>query len=55
MCIRDRFGAITLDMFAVILAGATAMLPIFARDILQVGAEGLGLLRACLLYTSRCV
>ncbi len=40
------FGAITLDMFAVILAGANAMLPIFARDILVVGAEGLGLLRA---------
>lgn len=40
------FGAISLDLAAVILAGATAMLPIFARDILFVGAEGLGLLRA---------
>ena len=39
------FGAITLDMFAVILAGATAMLPIFARDILDAGPGGLGLLR----------
>ena len=39
------FGAISLDMFAVILAGATAMLPIFARDILDVGPGGLGLLR----------
>jgi hypothetical protein len=39
-------GAISLDLFAVILAGATAMLPIFARDILMVGADGLGLLRA---------
>lgn len=39
-------GAISLDLFAVILAGATAMLPIYARDILQVGAFGLGLLRA---------
>src|SRR3546814_9159499 len=34
-------GAITLDLFAVLLAGATALLPIYARDILQVGATGL--------------
>lgn len=39
-------GAITLDLFAVFLAGATALLPIYARDILQVGAEGLGQLSA---------
>lgn len=39
-------GAISLDLFAVILAGATAMLPVFARDILMVGPDGLGLLRA---------
>ena len=39
-------GAITLDMFAVLLGGATALLPVFARDILLVGAEGLGWLRA---------
>ncbi len=39
-------GAISLDMFAVILGGATAMLPIYARDILMVGPGGLGLLRA---------
>lgn len=46
--VRERFllGAITLDLFAVLLAGATALLPVFARDILQVGPEGLGLLRA---------
>lgn len=37
-------GAITLDLFAVFLAGATALLPAFARDILQVGEEGLALL-----------
>jgi MFS family permease len=45
---RERFllGAITLDLFAVLLAGATAMLPVFARDILMVGPEGLGFLRA---------
>jgi MFS family permease len=39
-------GAISLDMFAVLLAGATALLPIFARDVFNVGPLGLGLLRA---------
>jgi len=43
---RFLFGAITLDLFAVLLGGATAMLPVFARDLLKVGTEGLGLLRA---------
>jgi MFS family permease len=45
---RNRlvFGAITLDLFAVLLGGVTAMLPVYARDILQVGADGLGPLRA---------
>jgi MFS family permease len=39
-------GAISLDLFAVIFAGLPAMLPIFARDILDVGAEGLGVMRS---------
>jgi len=39
-------GAMTLDLFAVLLSGATAMLPVFARDVLKVGPDGLGLLRA---------
>ena len=39
-------GAILLDLFAVLLGGATALLPIFARDILHTGPEGLGLLRS---------
>ena len=45
---RNRLvlGAITLDLFAVLLGGVTAMLPIYARDILRVGADGLGPLRA---------
>jgi MFS family permease len=45
---RNRLvlGAITLDLFAVLLGGATAMLPIYARDILEVGVNGLGPLRA---------
>jgi MFS family permease len=39
-------GAITLDMFATLLGGGTALLPMFARDILHTGPWGLGLLRA---------
>lgn len=39
-------AALTLDLFAVLFGGATALLPIFAKDILQVGPEGLGWLRA---------
>src|SRR5205814_1943075 len=39
-------AAITLDMFAVLLGGATALLPVYARDILQVGPTGLGWLSA---------
>jgi MFS family permease len=47
--IRERprlLGVITLDLFVVLLGGATALLPIFARDILQTGPFGLGLLRS---------
>jgi hypothetical protein len=39
-------GAISLDLFAVLLSGATALLPIYARDILELGPWGLGLLRS---------
>jgi len=39
-------GTISLDLFAVLLGGATALLPIYARDILRTGPLGLGLLRA---------
>jgi len=39
-------SAITLDMFAVLFGGAVALLPIYATDILKVGAQGLGILRA---------
>lgn len=39
-------GAISLDLFAVLLGGAVALLPVYARDILDVGPWGLGLLRA---------
>src|SRR5262245_1023792 len=40
------FGVISLDLFAVMLGGVTALLPIFARDVLGTGPEGLGLLRS---------
>lgn len=45
---NERFllGCVTLDLFAVLLGGATALLPVFARDILHVGPEGLGQMRA---------
>ncbi len=39
-------GAASLDLFAVLLGGAVALLPIYARDILHIGPQGLGLLRA---------
>jgi MFS family permease len=42
----DVLGVISLDLFAVLLGGATALLPIFAKDILHTGPWGLGLLRA---------
>ncbi len=43
---RVVFGAISLDLAAVILGGATALLPAFAKDVLHVGPQGFGLLRA---------
>ena len=44
---RSRLlGVITLDLFVVLLGGATALLPVYARDILMVGPTGLGLLRS---------
>jgi MFS family permease len=45
---RVILGIITLDMFAVLLGGATALLPVYAKDILHVGPSGLGLLQAAL-------
>jgi MFS family permease len=40
------FGVITLDLFAVVIGGMYALLPVFARDVFQAGPWGLGLLRA---------
>jgi len=42
---RTVLGAISLDLFAVLFGGATALLPMFAADILKVGPQGLGILR----------
>src|SRR5258705_3379660 len=39
-------GILTLDLFAVLLGGAMALLPIFAKDVFEVGPTGLGILRA---------
>ena len=43
---KTLLGAISLDLFAMLLGGATALLPMYAKDILHVGPQGLGLLRA---------
>jgi MFS family permease len=48
-------GAISLDLFAVLLGGATALLPVFARDILLVGPMGLGALRSAPAIGATCV
>ncbi|MGD1084314.1 MAG: MFS transporter [Verrucomicrobiota bacterium] len=45
---RTILGMITLDLFAVLFGGADMLLPVYARDILHVGPQGLGLLRAAL-------
>ncbi len=51
--VRSRpivFGAISLDLFAVLLGGAVSLLPIYARDILHVGPTGFGLLRSAPVF-----
>jgi MFS family permease len=52
---RLVLGAISLDLFAVLLGGATAMLPVFARDILHAGPTGLGHLRAAPAVGAACI
>ena len=51
---RTILGAITLDMLAVLLGGATALLPLFAKDILHIGPVGLGALRSS-TYVGACL
>jgi MFS family permease len=43
---KQVLGALSVDMFAVLFGGATAMLPVFAKDILHVDATGIGILKA---------
>ena len=47
-------AAITLDLLAVLLAGAVALLPVYAKDILQVGPAGLGWLRTAAVASAPC-
>ncbi len=51
---RTILGMITLDVFAVLLGGAVALLPVYAKDILRVGPEGLGLLQGAMPCGSFC-
>ena len=52
---KALLGAVSLDLFAVLLGGATALLPMFAKDILHVGPLGLGLLRSAPAVGAVCV
>ncbi len=52
---RIILATITLDLFAVLLGGATALLPVYARNVLQVGPAGLGWLQAALPVGSACM
>lgn len=52
---KEILGALSLDMFAVLFGGAVAMVPIYASDILMVGAEGFGFLNAASDIGSMCV
>lgn len=52
---KEILGAISLDMFAVLFGGAVAMIPVYAADILHVGAEGFGFLNAASDIGSMCI
>ena len=52
---KELLGAITLDLFAVLFGGAVAMVPVYARDILKVGAEGFGFLNGASDIGSICI
>lgn len=52
---KEILGALCLDMFAVLFGGAVAMIPVFATDILDAGAEGFGLLNAASDIGSMCI
>ena len=52
---KEIFGALTLDLFAVLFGGAVAMIPVFAKDILKVGAVGFGWLNAAVDIGAICI
>lgn len=52
---KEVLGALTLDLFAVLFGGAVAMVPVYARDILKVGAIGFGWLNAAMDIGSICI
>lgn len=52
---KELLGAVSLDLFAVLFGGATALIPVYARDILKVGAQGFGLLNGATDIGSICV
>jgi hypothetical protein len=52
---KEILGALSLDMFAVLFGGAVAMIPVYASDILKVGAEGFGFLNAASDIGSMCI
>jgi MFS family permease len=52
---KELLAAITLDLFAVLFGGAVALIPVYARDILKVGAEGFGLLNGASDMGSICI
>jgi MFS family permease len=52
---KELLGAISLDLFAVLFGGAVAMVPVYARDILKVGAEGFGFLNGASDMGSICI
>ncbi len=52
---KELLGALSLDLFAVLFGGAVAMVPVYARDILKVGAEGFGFLNGASDFGSICI
>jgi MFS family permease len=52
---KELLGAVSLDLFAVLFGGATALIPVYARDILKVGAQGFGLLNGASDIGSICI
>ena len=52
---KELLGAVSLDLFAVLFGGAVALIPVYARDILKVGAQGFGLLNGASDMGSICI